>query len=129
MRIKQINRQHRRDFYADYECENCGYIEKDKSGYDATKNGKKKEFVEALSDALKIDGRRGVKSIEYATDIWFENVQYEEVVQVNFKSGAYTLINTTANSNWSNAQEIMSAVYGGNPVGLLFSGFEEKECD
>ena len=36
MRIKQINSQHRRDFYADYECENCGYIEKDKSGYDDT---------------------------------------------------------------------------------------------
>lgn len=34
MKIKQINRQHRRDFWADYECEHCGNIEKDKSGYD-----------------------------------------------------------------------------------------------
>lgn len=34
MRIKQINSQSRRDFWADYECENCGHIEKDKSGYD-----------------------------------------------------------------------------------------------
>lgn len=34
MRIKQINSQHRRDFYADYECINCGYIEKNESGYD-----------------------------------------------------------------------------------------------
>ena len=36
MRIKQINSQHRRDFWADYECEHCGYIEKDKNGYDDT---------------------------------------------------------------------------------------------
>lgn len=34
MRIKQIISQHRRDFRADYECENCGYIDKNKSGYD-----------------------------------------------------------------------------------------------
>ncbi len=34
MFIKQINRQHRRDFWADYECENCGHIEKDQPGYD-----------------------------------------------------------------------------------------------
>ena len=34
MKIKQINRQNRRDFYADYECESCGNVEKDKSGYD-----------------------------------------------------------------------------------------------
>ena len=36
MKIKQIKSQHRRDFYADYECEHCGHIEKDKSGYDDT---------------------------------------------------------------------------------------------
>jgi len=34
MKIKQINRQNRRDFYADYECENCGHVEINKSGYD-----------------------------------------------------------------------------------------------
>ena len=34
MRIKQINRQHRRDFYADYECEGCGEVYKNQSGYD-----------------------------------------------------------------------------------------------
>lgn len=34
MKIKQINRQNRRDFYADYECEHCGNIEKDSYGYD-----------------------------------------------------------------------------------------------
>ena len=34
MKIKKINRQHRRDFYADYECEHCGNIEHNKSGYD-----------------------------------------------------------------------------------------------
>lgn len=34
MKIKQINRQHRRDFYADYECEGCGHIEKNQPGYD-----------------------------------------------------------------------------------------------
>ena len=34
MKIKNINSQYRRDFYADYECEHCGHIEKNKSGYD-----------------------------------------------------------------------------------------------
>jgi len=34
MKIKQINSQSRRDFYADYECEHCGNVEKNKSGYD-----------------------------------------------------------------------------------------------
>lgn len=33
MRIKEIIRQHRRDFRAIYECENCGN-EEEKSGYD-----------------------------------------------------------------------------------------------
>ena len=34
MRIKIIIRQYRRDFWADYECEHCGYIEKNQAGYD-----------------------------------------------------------------------------------------------
>ncbi len=34
MKIKQINDQIRQDFWADYECEHCGYIEKNKTGYD-----------------------------------------------------------------------------------------------
>jgi len=34
MKIKQITDQYRRDFWADYECEVCGYIEKDMGGYD-----------------------------------------------------------------------------------------------
>jgi uncharacterized Zn finger protein len=34
MKIKKINSQRRRDFRADYECENCGHVEKDRSGYD-----------------------------------------------------------------------------------------------
>lgn len=33
MKIKEITSQHRRDFYAVYECEHCGYTEKG-SGYD-----------------------------------------------------------------------------------------------
>ncbi len=34
MKIKQIITQSRRDFYADYECEHCGHVEKNQSGYD-----------------------------------------------------------------------------------------------
>lgn len=34
MKIKQILRQNRRDFWADYECEHCGHIEHNQSGYD-----------------------------------------------------------------------------------------------
>ncbi len=34
MKIKQINSQNRRDFRADYECEHCGNIEENQSGYD-----------------------------------------------------------------------------------------------
>ena len=34
MHIKTIISQSRRDFWADYECEHCGHIDKHKSGYD-----------------------------------------------------------------------------------------------
>lgn len=34
MKIKQFTSQIRRDFWADYECETCGYVEVHKSGYD-----------------------------------------------------------------------------------------------
>jgi len=34
MKIKRMISQHRRDFYAIYECENCGYVSDKKSGYD-----------------------------------------------------------------------------------------------
>ena len=34
MFIREIKRQYRRDFYADFECESCGYIERDVQGYD-----------------------------------------------------------------------------------------------
>jgi primosomal protein N' len=34
MKIKQINTQHRRDFWADMECEHCGHVVKNVSGYD-----------------------------------------------------------------------------------------------
>ena len=65
----------------------------------------KKEFIAALKTALRIDSRSGVESIKYATDIWFEDILYEEVVTIYFKGGAYKLINTTANSNGTNATD------------------------
>lgn len=34
MKIKRIISQYRRDFRADYECESCGHIETNQSGYD-----------------------------------------------------------------------------------------------
>jgi C4-type Zn-finger protein len=34
MKIKKITSQSRRDFWADMECESCGHIEKNVSGYD-----------------------------------------------------------------------------------------------
>ncbi len=34
MRIKKMLSQHRRDFWADFECEGCGNVEKNVSGYD-----------------------------------------------------------------------------------------------
>lgn len=34
MKIIEIHSQNRRDFYADYECEGCGAVEKRKAGYD-----------------------------------------------------------------------------------------------
>lgn len=34
MKIKQITRQHRRDFWAIYECEGCGYTTQEANGYD-----------------------------------------------------------------------------------------------
>ena len=34
MYIEGIKSQLRRDFWADYKCEHCGHLEKNKSGYD-----------------------------------------------------------------------------------------------
>jgi len=34
VKIKSITSQHRRDFHAIYECELCGFITKEKYGYD-----------------------------------------------------------------------------------------------
>ena len=34
MKIKKMLKMYRRDFHADYECEFCGHVEKNKSGYD-----------------------------------------------------------------------------------------------
>jgi transcription elongation factor Elf1 len=36
MKILRKLEQHRRDFWADFECEFCGHIEKNVSGYDDT---------------------------------------------------------------------------------------------
>ena len=92
-------------------------------------NDDKKAFVDALSDTLKMDSRSGVKSIQYATGIWFEDVLYEEVIQVNYESGRFALINVTANSNGANATAIIHEVYGDGAMGHIFYGFEEEECD
>ena len=87
-------------------------------------NEDKKGFVDALSDTLKMDSRSGVKSIQYATDIWFEDILYEEVIQVNYEGGRYALINVIGNSNGANATEIIHEVYGSGAVGHIFYGFE-----
>ena len=96
----------------------------------------KKEFIAALETALRIDqGRNNVEKIRYLENIDVdddggqETIRYEEIVRIDFASGAYKLINVTANSNGANAQQIIKAVYGGEPIGLLFSGFEEEEED
>ena len=34
MKIDKMLSQYRRDFWANYICQSCGHIEKDKSGYD-----------------------------------------------------------------------------------------------
>lgn len=34
MKIIKIISRYRRDFWADFQCEHCGYIEENKSGYD-----------------------------------------------------------------------------------------------
>jgi rubrerythrin len=34
MKIKKMLSIHRRDFWADYECEFCGHVESNKRGYD-----------------------------------------------------------------------------------------------
>ena len=89
-------------------------------------NENKKEFVTAIGEALKMDDRSGIKSIEYATNIWFEDVLYEEVVQINYHGGRYALINITANSNGANATAIINEVYGSGAIGHIFYGFEEE---
>lgn len=88
-------------------------------------NENKKEFVKALSDALKIDNRSGVKSIKYATDVKVGDVMYAEVVQINYEGGRYALINVTTNSNGANATAIIHEVYGDGAIGQKFYGREE----
>jgi len=89
-------------------------------------NEDKKAFVDALSNALKMDSRSGVKSIQYATGIWFEDILYEEVVQVNYENGRYAVINVIGNSNGANATEIIHEVYGSGAIGHIFYGREEE---
>jgi rubredoxin len=36
MKIIRISERNRRDFWADYECEHCGLVHKNMSGYDDT---------------------------------------------------------------------------------------------
>ena len=79
----------------------------------------KKEFVKALSDALKIDSSSGVKSIEYirsvkAKERSYDEDQYKEIVRIEYIGRFVTLINIEANSNGTIAKKIISEVYGNN---------------
>lgn len=94
----------------------------------------KKKFIEALETALRIDqGRNNVEKIRYLENIDVdddggqETIRYEEIVRIDFASGAYRLINVTANSNGATTREIINAIYGGEVHGLVFHGFEEEE--
>ena len=77
----------------------------------------KKAFVDALSDALKIDSSSGVKSIEYirsvkAKERSYDKDLYEEIVRIEYIGRFVTLINIEANSNGGIAKKIISEVYG-----------------
>lgn len=97
-------------------------------------NEEKKEFVKALSDALKIDKGSGVKSIEYirsvkAKERSYDEDQYKEIVRIEYIGRFVTLINIEANSNGGIAKKIISEVYGSGDAGLIFYGADEEECD
>ena len=81
----------------------------------------KKAFVDALSDALKIDSSSGVKSIEYirsvkAKERSYNEDLYEEIVRIEYIGRFVTLINIEANSNGGIAKKIISEVYGNSGV-------------
>ena len=97
-------------------------------------NEEKKEFVKALSDALKTDKGSGVKSIEYITSVKakkrsYDEDLYEEIVRIEYIGRFVTLINIEANSNGTIAKKIINEVYGSDAVGLIFYGADEEECD
>lgn len=81
----------------------------------------RKEFVKALSDALKIDSSSGVKSIEYirsvkAKERSYNEDRYKEIVRIEYIGRFVTLINIEANSNGGIAKKIISEVYGNSGV-------------
>jgi len=71
MKIKKINNQSRRDFWADMECESCGHIEKNVSCYDDA------YFHNNVIPNMKC-GNCGEKAVDYRP----LNTKYPEGFQV-----------------------------------------------
>ena len=72
MKIKKINSQNRRDFYADMQCEHCDHIEKNVPGYDD------KHFHETVIPEMKCKNCNKTSG-EYYRPI---TTKYPEGVQV-----------------------------------------------
>ena len=68
----------------------------------------KRTFIHAMRDALRLDPRSGVRDIELIED----EERKMEIIIILFRGGHTVRINTTMNSNGSNAMEIMREVYG-----------------
>jgi len=71
MKIKKITLQNRRDFYADYECEHCGFVEH-KRGYDDA------NFHENVIPKMKCEKCRKTSSADYIP----KTTKYPEGMQV-----------------------------------------------
>jgi transcription elongation factor Elf1 len=83
MKIKEINSQIGRDFYADFECEHCGHIEYDMPGYDDA------NFYQNVIPNMKCK-KCGRKSKIQITKIMKARISFELEVQDFVEDSDYT---------------------------------------
>ncbi len=75
MRIKTIAYQNRRDFFADFECENCGFIEEHVRGYDD-------EYYHRVAVPKRVCPRCHKSALDLGTDYRPLATRYPEGMQL-----------------------------------------------
>lgn len=76
-------------------------------------NVSKKEFIDKLKEAIKLDERSCVK------DITYERAREKEIITITYTGGAEVRINVACNSHGANLLEIAREVYGNGAFGRM----------